>query len=908
MGSFVQPLRYLRHPGVLTAIGGLCLILGSVAYHIFDRIRIDGVLYRQIVSDKDLIADILPPPMFLVESYATAWELTDANHQPDVERLVTRLRDHERAFEARMNVWRLTLKPRTPQYNAWHRSGDSAEQFFAVLNDKLIPAVQHQDYDAAQHLLQNDLRTEYEIHHAAIDELVQVTRQQIAQVERAARHDLTLSYIVGLAAFVGLLVVTIVTVLFRSTILAVGQAQKTARQMAEARLAAMKIAEEYRAALDASAIIAITDRKGKILHANDQFITISGYNRQELIGADHRIINSGYHPREFWIKMWKTIQRGEVWEAEICNRTKSGRPYWVYTTIVPIRDLHDNIQEFVAIRFDITDRKNLESEQRLQASRARVMFDQAYQFVGLLERDGRVIDANRTALNFAGVSLADVAGKYFWDTPWWSHSKEMQIQLREAVQQVAQGETVRYVTDHPSPDGKIVTVDFLMKPVFDDNGRVIWIVPEGHDISELHRRKQELRKAKEAAETANRSKSEFLANMSHEIRTPMTAILGYAELLADDTAAIEQQLVTEAAEAIYRNGQNLLEIINDVLDLSKIESGKMEVQLSIQSLSEILSDVVTLMQVRAQGKRLELRVEYETAICDSVSTDPLRLRQILINLIGNALKFTEIGSVQILVRQVQQENDQIEIDVVDTGIGMTTEQQERLFHPFTQADASTTRQYGGTGLGLTICRRLAEMMHGEVFIVESQPGQGSRFRLVLHNLADSGESHSLVDAGDQTKDSQTSPSADEASKPQGALSGARILLAEDGQDNQKLIRFVLQKVGASVTVVDNGKLAIEAVTEASANQCPYDVVLMDMQMPVMDGYLATRTLRDQGYLSPIIALTAHSMVGDREECLAIGCNDYCSKPVNRTELIALIAKYAHVLPSTACRSGNAETP
>jgi signal transduction histidine kinase/CheY-like chemotaxis protein len=406
----------------------------------------------------------------------------------------------------------------------------------------------------------------------------------------------------------------------------------------------------------------------------------------------------------------------------------------------------------------------------------------------------------------------------------------------------------------------------------------------------------ELRTAMQTAETANRAKSEFLANMSHEIRTPMTAIMGYAELLRDNALHADD---AAAAETIRRNGEHLLEIINGILDLSKIEAGKLPLDRAACSPAAIVANVVSLMRVRADAKKLPLTVRCLGPIPETIHTDALRLRQILFNLLGNAIKFTESGGVQLLVRLAQPAAAPpvLQFQVVDTGIGMNPGQVAALFQPFSQGDAAVNRRFGGTGLGLAISRRLAEMLGGTI-AVESAPSQGSTFTLSI----DPGPLDA-VPMLEHPGEAVSGIAAVQSCPPVGRrLPDCRILLAEDGPDNQRLIAFLLSKAGAVVSVAENGQLALEQALDAVEEGRPFDVILMDMQMPLLDGYQATRQLRARGYSRPIIALTAHAMAEDRQKCLDAGCNDYLSKPVDRNALLDIVARHVEQSACGVCPS------
>jgi len=389
-----------------------------------------------------------------------------------------------------------------------------------------------------------------------------------------------------------------------------------------------------------------------------------------------------------------------------------------------------------------------------------------------------------------------------------------------------------------------------------------------------------LRQAMITAEASTKAKSEFLANMSHEIRTPMTAILGFVEVLLDNPSPKE---AVESAQIIQRNGVHLLEIINDILDLSKIESGACRTEEIACSPRQVVADVIATMKACADPKGLFCSFETAGDVPNGIVTDPLRLRQILANLVGNAIKFTESGGVNVVVQWENQlpPGPRLRIDVIDTGIGLTKEQIGVLFQPFSQADNSVSRRFGGTGLGLAISQRLAKMLGGDISVT-SVLGKGSTFTLRIAT----GSLEEVAESNQPSHSDSTLGSLSPGQKVAG-----RVLLAEDGPDNRRLIGHILRKTGAEVSTANDGQAAFDLVTAAQRSGAPFDVVLMDMQMPVMDGYEATRRLRSAGYAGVIVALTAHALSEDRQKCLDVGCDDYTTKPIERAALLDIMAKY-----------------
>ncbi len=386
-----------------------------------------------------------------------------------------------------------------------------------------------------------------------------------------------------------------------------------------------------------------------------------------------------------------------------------------------------------------------------------------------------------------------------------------------------------------------------------------------------------LRTAWEQAEAANQAKTDFLANMSHEIRTPMAAVLGYLELIGDP--ATPEQDRSELIQSADRNGQHLLAIINDILDLSQIEADRLSLSMEPVQLSELCQEVESMLRPMTPAKGLGFEASYAADLPERIHTDPVRLKQVLVNLLGNAIKFTESGFVRLVVGMADNAASgerRIAFEVADSGIGMDEATQARMFEAFVQADTSSKRRYGGTGLGLAISKRLVDMLGGTIS-VQSEPGRGSVFRFTLPALDASPEVEAHSQAVEQDK---TEPS----------LSG-RVLLAEDGRDNQKIIMHFLTRSGLEVEVADNGRIAYELAIAAIDAGDPFDLIIMDMDMPEVDGYQATAMLREAGYPGPIIALTAHVLPRDRERCLEVGCDHYTMKPVTRDALITTAARY-----------------
>ncbi len=629
-----------------------------------------------------------------------------------------------------------------------------------------------------------------------------------------------------------------------------------------------------------------------------------GHDASEVMGQSFEPFIHPDDVAECLAAMKSVLATGEPQRRTYRIRHKDGNWRWHRTAGSLVRDGQGRPAYFVGVAEDVTERRNAEQELRdyasslevanrtiqaaqeiaeaaeLEVRKGRDLLQAVVDGIGtpitLIDRNYQILLANRTVRELAG-GIDPVANSrkchqisHGQDTPCEGQHDPCPLKMAFESRRPA-----KVIHRHSDFRGKESTVEVTATPIVDDNNEIRYVIESCYDITELKRVETDLRNAKQAAEAANRAKSEFLANMSHEIRTPMTAILGFTDILLGNVANEE---TAQSAQIIKRNGENLLKIINDILDLSKIEAGKGSVDLQECSPSQIATDVISLMKVHADAKGLLLTLEVRGAIPEQITTDPIRLRQILVNMIGNAIKFTEVGNVRIVMRLVpiSENESKLIFDVIDTGIGMSEEQMGLLFRPFSQADNSSTRRFGGTGLGLAISKRMAEMLGGDI-VVQSSLGQGSTFSLSIGT----GHLDSVI-TQEPSKAVAVKERVGKAKAPQKL--DCRILLAEDGPDNQRLIAFVLRKAGAEVEIADNGQIALDLALAARQSGTPFDVILTDMQMPVMDGYEATRSLRGAGFRVPIIALTAHAMSEDRQKCMDAGCDGYITKPIDPKKL------------------------
>jgi PAS domain S-box-containing protein len=522
------------------------------------------------------------------------------------------------------------------------------------------------------------------------------------------------------------------------------------RRAEESLQTSLKELEDINFAMDQHCIVARTDRKGTITFVNEKFCSISKYSREELLGENHRIVNSKHHPKEFMNALWQTISSGRVWKGEIKNQAKSGEEYWVDTTIVPFRDAEGKPVQYIAIRSDITALKRIQE---------------------------------------------DLLG------------------------------------------------------------------------------------AKEVAEAASRAKSEFLANMSHEIRTPLNGVMGMTDLALETELTPEQR---EYLETVKMSSDSLLTVINDILDFSKIEAGKIDLEDTDFNLRESIESTLKTLALRADEKGLELLCEVAPEVPEVVRGDSTRLRQILINLVGNAIKFTDKGEIAVKVQIESRDNRDCvcRFTVADTGIGVPENKRELIFAPFSQADTSTTRKYGGTGLGLTISTRLVHMMGGRIW-VESEMGRGSQFHFTVRLGAPEAKEIKLGTVA-----------------PPELLRDVKVLVVDDNRTNCRILEGMLLRWHMKPSLVSGGAAALAELSAAREGGKPYRLILTDMNMPDMDGFAMIEEIRRKPELATatIMMLTSAGHRGDAARCEELGVAAYLLKPVRQSELREAVARVLGARP------------
>ena len=618
---------------------------------------------------------------------------------------------------------------------------------------------------------------------------------------------------------------------------------------------------------------------------------ITGYAAEEIIGKHFSIFYSEKDLTDDLANKELTFAlKYDRYEREGLRIKKNGAGFWANVILNSRYDQKNKVSGFSVVTRDITERKEYEMqleknnntlERRIEfrtkelqwrESQLRQITNALPEAVCQISQDEIILFANEAFCNFLGIPKSAIIGHSMRDIL----GRTYESIFKNNVKKVMQGSLISFDLTLQK-DLKDINHNITMVPELGEQNEVTGFILVAHDIRKYKEIESELKKAKELAVVANETKSAFLANMSHEIRTPLGAILGFSELILNNEISGSQK--KNIAEAIKRNGQLLSNVINDILDLSKVEAGKLEVEVVNILFEDILKDIESLLSLKACEKGIALSVTTGKNLPLAIKTDPLRLRQILLNIIGNAIKFTQRGQVAVhiesLIDPIHKESKLV-IVVQDTGTGMTVEQAEKIFVPFSQGDVSTTRKFGGTGLGLILAKKLAKALGGDVVLEKTEVNHGSTFKITIDSGLFSRSSARKIET-------DMLPTSSLLKDEKFDFQNLKILLVEDSLDNQFIITHFLKSTGVSLKIANNGQEGVDMALAES-----FDLILLDLQMPVMGGLDAIKKLNQKKYRTPIIALTAHAMKEDRKQCLKAGFKDHLSKPVNRQALLRTI--------------------
>ncbi len=612
--------------------------------------------------------------------------------------------------------------------------------------------------------------------------------------------------------------------------------------------------------------IVITDSKGKIEYVNPAFSKTSGYSFEEAISQNPRILNSGEHSAQFFEKMWNTLSNGETWRGEMINKRKSGELYWEFATISPVKDDSGRTTHYVAIKDDKSLLKKAEEALKESEKQKKTILETTIEGFWLIDNEALTMDVNESMCEILGRTREEIAGKSVLDF----YDKMNAELIQKELENRNKGISSTYEASILHTNGKMIPCLFNANPLYDADGNKQGSFAMVTDISERKRNEENLEKAKREADIANQSKSEFLANMSHELRTPLNSVIGFSQVLENQLTNTLTDKQKTFFNYIKTSGDHLLEMVNDILDLSKIEAGKIELDLKPFDFGHMINRSTSIIKEDAYKKKLQIDIEIPPDL-GWINGDETRLKQVVFNLLSNAVKFTERGKRIGIDASI--EGDNFIVEVWDKGMGILENNLEKIFDPFEQGKGGKVSSEKGTGLGLSISRRLIELHQGTI-TATSKVGEGSRFIINLPGRF-------LV---------EEQPGEERAVRQTEVITYSKkrfeILVTEDNKNNRKLINAALD--GYNLEYAITGE---EAVTKVSEKE--YDLILMDIQLPGIDGTEAMKQIRKIRIDNkPIFALTAFAMKGDEEKYLEAGFDDYISKPIN---IENLIQKIEHIL-------------